>query len=77
MTEEDKKFFDEIFKSCKYFCGVSDTDTLMTAGRCWKLFDYLQADGLTIEETRDIAKYMHFAYWLGVIEYKISNGIRR
>ena len=69
MTEYDKKRFDEIFHSDKYFKNVSDVDMLRTAAECYKLYDYINAEN-PIEEPikdREIAKYMHFAYWLGVI----------
>lgn len=68
MTENDKKLFDEIYKSDKYLKNVSAVDLLRSAGRCDRLFNYMQSEGVNISDALDVKKYMHFAYWLGVIE---------
>lgn len=68
MTERDRKRFDEIYHSSKYFKGITETDFIRSAAECEKLFDYMQSEGLDIVEASDVKKYMHFAYWLGVID---------
>lgn len=73
MTESDKRYFDDIYHSEKYFHNISDADFLRSACECEKLFDYMQNEGVPIHEAIDVKKYMHFAYWLGVINGKEQN----
>lgn len=68
MTEKDKKRFDEIYHSNKYFKNITDMDFIRSAADCEKLFDYMQSEGMDIVEPLDVKKYMQFAYWLGVID---------
>ncbi len=70
MTEKDKQRFDDIFHSDRYFRDLTDCDFIRSAGECAKLFDYLQNEGVQIEEALDVKKYMQFAFWLGAIESK-------
>lgn len=68
MMPSDKKRFDEIFNSDKHFKTVSDVGFLRAACECEKLFEYLQCEGIAIEDELDVKKYMQFAYWLGVLK---------
>ena len=64
MTKSDKARFDEFFHSDKYFRNVTDTDLLLNACECEKLYEYLQNE-LPERDRADIKKYMVFAYALG------------
>lgn len=66
----DKERFDQIFHSNKHFREITDVDFIRSACECEKLFNYLQGEGLELEETLDVKKYMQFAFWLGMIERK-------
>ena len=68
MLGESKKRYDEIFHSDKYFRNVTDADFIRSACECDKLFQYLQEEGVSIEEPLGVKRYMHFAFWIGVIE---------
>lgn len=73
MTEFDKKRFDEIFNSDKYFKHVSNVDMLRSANECNKLYDYL-VERLVGRASNDITVYMNFAYWFGVINERQKKG---
>ncbi len=66
----DKERFDQIFHSGKHFRDLTDVDFLRSAAECEKLFHYLINDGLEVKEAHDVKKFMHFAFWLGMIERK-------
>lgn len=62
MTENDKKRFNEIFHSDKYFKNISDIDMMRTTAECDRLREYIKEE---LPEAT-ILQYMHFAYWLGI-----------
>lgn len=68
LEESEKRYYDEIFHTGKYFHNVTDCDFIRTACECDKLFQFIQEEGVPIEESLDVKKYMQFAFWLGVIE---------
>ena len=61
MTEENKKYFDEIFNSGTNFGNVSDVEFLRSAAKCSELCDWVMQE----EPDNKISHFMHFAYWLG------------
>lgn len=68
MLGASKERYDEIFHSGKYFRNVTDCDFIRSAYECDNLFQYIEGEGVPIEEPLDVKKYMQFAFWLGVIE---------
>lgn len=64
MTEKEE--FKEIFGDVKNFIGITDTDMMLTAWRCNKLYEWVKEK----EPGVDTIALMHFAYWLGRIDGK-------